>query len=247
MARTVKDAAYLLQAIAGVDPYDNYTLAIPNNGTLPDYVSAACNSSAFEGARIGIATNLINFFVDNTSVVEVAAFYDAVEIIRGAGATIVEANFTALNEWARSKNETIVLEADFIVNLYQYLSVLTVNPYNITDLYAERNFTQNFPLEDYPDRNTAIWDEALALGYNNTDIRAWEAFQADLYLGGEGGIIGALERNNLDAVILPTSFSSSFPAIAQSPIVTVPLGFYPANQTVQRTNRGLVDTGPNVP
>lgn len=114
-------------------------------------------------------------------------------------------------------------------------------------MYALRNFTQNFPLEEYPDRDTGVWDGALELGYNNTDIRAWEAVQTDLYLGGEGGILGALERDNLDAVILPTSFSSSFPAIARSPIVTVPLGFYPRNQTVQKTPRGLVDTGPNVP
>ncbi|KAI9781341.1 MAG: hypothetical protein M1816_002409 [Peltula sp. TS41687] len=253
MARTVKDAAYVLQAMAGVDPYDNYTLAIPNNGTLPDYVGA-CNFSAFSGARIGVATNLIEGFADNTTVVEVAAFYDAVKIIRNAGATVVESNFTYLDQWISTlterptnDNESIVLQSDFITNLYQYLSELTVNPNNITDLASERTFTQNFPLEDYPDRNTASWDLALELGYNNTDIRAWEAFQADLYIGGEGGIIGALERNNLDAVIVPTSFSSNFPAMAQSPIVTVPLGFYPANQTVVKTERGLVDTGPNVP
>ena len=33
MARTVKDAAYVLQAIAGLSPYDNYTSAIP----FPNY------------------------------------------------------------------------------------------------------------------------------------------------------------------------------------------------------------------
>lgn len=56
MARTVKDAAYLLQAIAGADSHDNYTSAIPNNGTIPDYL-AACDYSAFSGARIGVAWN----------------------------------------------------------------------------------------------------------------------------------------------------------------------------------------------
>ena len=47
MARTVRDAAYLLKAIAGSDPRDNYTLARPfANSSTPDYV-AACNFSAF--------------------------------------------------------------------------------------------------------------------------------------------------------------------------------------------------------
>ena len=47
MARTVKDAAYVLQAIAGKDPLDNYTLAEPFD-TPPDYV-AACNFSSLKG------------------------------------------------------------------------------------------------------------------------------------------------------------------------------------------------------
>lgn len=247
MARTVRDAAYILQAIAGVDPYDNYTSAIPNNGSLPDYV-AACNFSALEGARIGVAENLIEFSTDNVSIIEVNAFYSAVNLIKAAGATVVTSNFTALEEWANSTAENEVLNADFIVDLANYLAELTVNPRNITNLRQERAFTQSFPLEDYPDRDTAQWDDALdTQKWNNTDPRFWAAYQKDLFLGGEGGILGALERDNLDAVIVPTSFSSSFPAIVGSPIVTVPLGFYPANSSVVTTRRGLVDTGPNVP
>ncbi|KAF2103069.1 amidase [Rhizodiscina lignyota] len=247
MARTVKDAAYILQAIAGVDPFDNYTSAIPNNGTLPDYV-AACNFSALEGARIGVAENLIEFSTDNTSITEVIAFNAAVELIKKAGATVVTSNFTSLEEWANSTAETEVLNADFIVDLFNYLAELTFNPNNITTLAQERAFTRRFPLEDYPDRDTGVWDVALDVQkWNNTDPRFWAAYQKDLRLGGPGGVLGAIERDNLDAVIVPTSFSSSFPAIVGSPIVTVPLGFYPTNATVVTTSRGLVDTGPNVP
>lgn len=247
MARTVKDAAYILQSIAGYDPYDNYTSAIPNNGSLPDYVGA-CNFSAFSGARIGVAENLIELFTDNVSITEVNAFYQAVDLIKAAGATVMTSNFTALDEWANSTAETEVLNADFIVDLANYLAALTYNPRNITSLAQLRSFTHAFPLEDWPDRDTGVWDDALDVQkWNNTDPRFWAAYQKDLYLGGEGGILGAIERDNLDAVIVPTSFSSSFPAIVGSPIVTVPLGFYPANATVVKTSRGLVDTGPNVP
>ncbi|KAK3064904.1 hypothetical protein LTS18_002811 [Coniosporium uncinatum] len=86
MARTVKDAAsYILQVIAGVD---NYTFAISNNGTLADYISAL-NCSALDGARIGVAANLIEAFTDPVSATEIRAFDAAVSLIADAGATIV--------------------------------------------------------------------------------------------------------------------------------------------------------------
>jgi amidase len=249
MARTVKDAAYVLQAIAGVDPYDNYTSAIPNNGTHPDY-DAACNYSALLGARIGIARNVIALSADNTTGPQTDAFEDAIEVLRDAGATIVDnTNFTAAADFLNSTSETEVLNADFIVNLASYLAILVENPNNVTTLADVRNFTQDFPLEDYPDRDTAIWDAALdTQGYNNTDPRFWAAYQQDLYFGNEGGLLGALERDNLDAVILPTNFASSWAAIVGAPIVTVPLGFYPWNATVVPNRRGdLVALGPNIP
>ncbi|KAF2084470.1 amidase [Saccharata proteae CBS 121410] len=248
MARTVKDAAYILQAIAGLDPYDNYTSAIPNNGTLPDYV-AACNFSSLHGARIGIPANVIEAYnTDGSYATEVTAFNAAIPILKAAGATIVpQANFTAFTDYAASNNESLVLNADFLVNLASYLGLLTYNPNNITNLAQLRAFTQSFPKEDYPDRDTAVWDEALEQGWNNTDPRFWQAYQDDLYLGGEGGVLGALDRDNLDAVVLPTSFSPGPAAIIGSPVVTVPLGFYPKNSSVEMSSRGLVDTGPDVP
>ncbi|GAB7353674.1 hypothetical protein MBLNU459_g4080t1 [Dothideomycetes sp. NU459] len=247
MARTVKDAAYILQAIAGVDAHDNYTSAIPNNGSLPNYV-AACNYSAFSGARIGVARNVVEIWADYTDPPVIAAFETAISEIEKAGATIVDANFTAFEQWQTDNNETLVLNADFLVNLATYFSELTYNPYGITDLEEERAFTRNFTQEDYPDRDTGVWDGALNQTWNNTSPLFWPAYQANLYYGGEGGILGALERNNVDAVLLPTQLSPSIPALVGSPVVTVPMGFYPANWTVTyNARKTLVETGPNVP
>jgi amidase len=247
MTRTVKDAAYILQAIAGIDAADNYTSAIPNNGTIPDYVSA-CNFFAFSGARIGIPKNALALTVDPNGP-EYAAFKKAVLTMQAAGATVVDANFTAAAAFLASSAETQVLNADFIVNLASYLAQLTYNPNNVHSLADVRNFTQSFPLEDYPDRDTAIWDNALdTQKWNNTDPRFWAAYQQDLFYGGDGGLLGAISRNKLDAVILPTTVASSWAAVVGAPIVTVPLGFYPSNATVKLNQRGdLVDTGPNVP
>jgi len=247
MARTVKDAAIILQSIAGVDPYDNYTSAIPNNGSLPDYVSA-CKLSALSGARIGVARNVVDLFAGENFIPQVAAFERAITILKAAGATIIEANFTAAEEFFSSPAELQVLNADFIVNLASYLAQLIYNPNNVTTLGEVREFTQTFALEQYPDRNTAVWDVALdTQGWNNTDPRFWVAYQQDQYFGGEGGLLGAIEKNNLDAVILPTDFSSTFAAIVGAPVITVPLGFMPANTTVRKNARGLVTDGPNIP
>ena len=250
MARTVKDAAYLLQAIAGADPRDNYTSAIPNNGSIPDYV-AACDYSAFAGARIGVARNVLEIWRAYTDAPVLAAFETAIKQIEAAGATIVDANFTAFAQFNTDNNETLVLNADFLSNLATYLSELTYNPYGIENLSELNAFTHNFTAEMWPSRDTGEWDGregALTQGWNNTSPKFWPAYQANLYYGGEGGILGALERNNVSAVLLPTQLSPSIPALVGSPVVTVPMGFYPANTTVKMNSRGnLVATGPNVP
>ncbi|KAI1380409.1 amidase [Hypoxylon crocopeplum] len=245
MARTVKDAAIVLQAIAGVDPYDNYTSAIPNRGILPDYV-AACQLAALAGARIGIPRNAIVLAADKS---QFAAFEEAVGVLRTAGAVIVEnTNFTAAAEFLKSNAETQVLNADFPVNLASYLALLTKNPNNATSLADVRKFTQTFPLEDFPERNTDIWDDIIfKQGWNNTDPRFWAAYQRDLYYGGEGGLLGAIERYRLDAVVIPTDWTSPFAAVIGAPIVTVPLGYYPSNTPVKRNSWGLVTDGPNLP
>lgn len=246
MARTVKDAAYLLQAIAGSDPNDNYTSAIPNNGTLPDYVGA-CDYSAFAGKRIGVAWNVIDIWGPLDEPV-MTAFLDSIALIEKAGATIVSANFTGFEAFQNDNNETLVLNADFLVNLATYLSELSYNPNDVHDLNDIRAFTHNFTQEDWPDRDTAVWDEALTQGFNNTAPEFWAAYQANLYYGGEGGILGALSRNNVSAVLLPTQLSPSIPALVGSPVVTVPMGFYPADWNVTyNARKTLVETGPKVP
>lgn len=255
MARTVKDAAYILSAIAGEDPYDNYTSAIPfKNGTLPDYVKA-CKIGSLSGARIGVARNLMDasFGTDTianaSSRADLTAFQAALDVLRDAGATVVEgANFTAVEQWFNdSSTETIGLDADFIVNLVSYLDELTENPNDITDLVTETAFTHSFPAEDWPDRDTAIWDGALARGFNNTSPQFWAAHLNNLAVGGPGGILGALERDDLDAVISLTSVSSSFPALVGSPIISVPLGFFPNGTTVVPSSRELIATAPGIP
>jgi amidase len=249
MARSVSDAAYVLSIIAGKDENDNYTSAQPWD-TPPDYTKAL-NFSGLRGARIGIPSNALSPSKYNQPILD--SFEDAIAVMKRAGAIIVEnANFSAYNEFVVDSNDTfgkgsIVLGADFVSDVANYFSELTFNPNNVKALEDLSNFTHNFVLEDYPQRDTFVWDTALSLGYNNTDPRFWEAYQYTSYLGGEGGVTGALKANNLDALILPTDYAYPIPAFAGLPIVTVPLGFYPSNFTAVRSQWDLVEVGPNIP
>ncbi|KAI4226264.1 MAG: hypothetical protein L6R36_003305 [Xanthoria steineri] len=248
MARTVRDAAYLLQAIAGKDSDDNYTLAQPFE-SLPDYVGA-CNYSSLRGKRIGVPRNVITPGEGDGPVL--AAFDTAIQIIRRAGATVVDnVNITdfALDRYLNSNASLIVLEADFISDLpLKYLSKLVTNPNSIQSLLDVRNFTQTFPPEEYPDRDTAVWDGAVDLGFNNTSPQFWATYQENLEIAGRQGLLGVLANYSLDALILPTHYSPGLPALVGTPVVTVPMGQSPANTTVTYNERGtLVEMAPGIP
>ncbi|KAH3062593.1 hypothetical protein KXW16_009231 [Aspergillus fumigatus] len=247
MARTVKDAAIILQAIAGPDKNDNYTLASPFGSHLPNYV-AACTLSGLKGKRIGIPRNVINT-LDASSEPIVSAFEAAVSVISKAGATIVEdADFTGYDEYLNTSITQAVVAADFISDIASYLSKLKTNPNNLHNLEDIRRFTQQSPLEDYPSRDTGIWDLALASGINNTSPEFWPMHLRSLYYGEEGGLKGALSRHKLDAVILPTALAPDIPAIIGAPAITVPLGSFPAGTPIEYNKRGnLVEKAPGIP
>lgn len=247
MARTVKDAAYILSAIAGRDQYDNWTLAQPFEEP-PDYVKA-CNMFGLMGARIGIPRNGIEYFLDSTSDPVLAAFTDALDILRGAEATVVDhANFPVFDFPSFSRSSSIVLDVDFVAGLSNYFSLLETNPQNIYSLKDVADFSRAEPHEEFPGRDTYVWDRQLTRNITNTSPEAWSAYQANLFMGGEQGVLGALDAHNLDALIMPTFASFHLPAIAGLPVITVPLGSYPENTPITMNPKGnLISVAPNIP
>lgn len=82
----------------------------------------------------------------------------------------------------------------------------------------------------------------------NVSPQACAAYQADLFLGDEGGVLDALMTYNLDALIMRSFASLLLPGLAGLPVITVPLGSYPQNASIMKTKRGdLISTGPNIP
>ncbi|KAG6025179.1 hypothetical protein E4U41_001593 [Claviceps citrina] len=249
MARTVKDAAHLLAAIAGRDKKDNYTSAIPfKGGKLPDYV-AACKEDGLKGKRLGLPREVSVSDANAAANPVLKAFNAALKTLESAGAVIVRdvdmPGIKAIN----GPEYEVVLDSDFILNIRKhYLDLLRTNPARVKNLRQIRQFTRSTPEEQYPARDTKVWDGALALGLDNTSPEFWGNYSRQIYNAGPRGILGALKNHTLDAVVLPADFMNSAPAIVGSPIITVPLGRQPDGTEVTRNPFGNLNaTAPNLP
>jgi amidase len=252
MTRTVKDAAYWLEAISGIDPADNYTSAIPDTVDMR-YVSA-CRISGLAGARIGIPRNLMAPTAESSDQDILDAFDEAIATIQDAGAEVVDyINMPAYDEFVANGRQAFygVLCADFVSGIADYLSKLEKNPQAIHSQADIREFTHKYPLEDYPSKDTTSWDLCLEAGINNTSPAFWPLHQQNQRLfNGDGGFLRTLQRHNLDAFVLPTNFASEVPFLVGSPVITVPLGFYKPGTDITLSPLGdanLVLSGPGIP
>ncbi|HLF71167.1 MAG TPA: amidase [Dehalococcoidia bacterium] len=95
MARTARDCALILSAIAGFDPQDPTTVDLP----VPDY-AAALDGSA-RGLRVGVARNF--FFDEGACEPEIrASVHAAADVLRDLGATVSEVEVPGPLEYAAS-------------------------------------------------------------------------------------------------------------------------------------------------
>ncbi|MBE90202.1 MAG: Asp-tRNA(Asn)/Glu-tRNA(Gln) amidotransferase GatCAB subunit A [Rhodospirillaceae bacterium] len=101
---TVEDAAIMLQIIAGHDPLDPCTV----QRCVPDYTAALRED--LKGMRIGI----VRHFYEKDSpadAVTVAAMEDAVKVLQGLGATLVDVVLPPLADYQAATRIIIVSEA----------------------------------------------------------------------------------------------------------------------------------------
>ena len=257
MARTVTDAAYILSAMVSQDPFDNYTLAQPFSGT-PDY-TAALNSSALHGARIGVPWNAVTDITEEGNFkLKLSIFKDTLSVFEDAGAKLIQnTNFTFANvskelyaDWLLS-NGSQVLTIDFYDSIALYLDNLAVKPAGINTFADLLYCLKTDPRERYPEINAVTWDRALEMhGRNLTSAseETWLAYENGVQLGTQATIIGALDGYELDALILPTFTAYFYAAAAGLPVVTVPLGILGDDaEVVWSRNNDTVLSGPGTP
>ncbi|OAA49192.1 glutamyl-tRNA(Gln) amidotransferase subunit A [Beauveria brongniartii RCEF 3172] len=244
MARTVKDAAYLLQAIAGFDSKDNYTEAAPNPPA--DYV-AACNKHALKGKRLGVPKDYQSMYPYLSADASFEAFESTLQLLREAGAHVMEdVEMPGVELMKETGRLEVIGGADFLTDLPKYLKELKTNPNEIHTLSDVRAFTDQSSVES--DKfDFMMFNMILKRNINNTMPIWWEYYNEQFYQGNDLGLIGAIRNNSLDAIILPPPIATGI-AVQGAPMISVPLGHTNQDTPYHRNKVDtLNDMGPNRP
>ncbi len=128
MARTVKDAAILLGALAGIDPDDAVTKQ--SEGKAQKDYTQFLDANGLKGKRIGIEKS---FLEGHEGVV--ALYKNAIELLKKQGAEIVEVELMkAIND--AGSGEFAVLQYEFKDGLNRYLSTANAKVRSLADVIA---------------------------------------------------------------------------------------------------------------
>jgi len=231
MARTVTDAAILLGTLTGVDGDDAATLTLHGQGGL-DY-TAFLDPKGLTGARIGVVRKLFGFH-DGVDLL----MNDAIEEIKRQGATVVDpADISTLDQMGDAEEE--VLLSEFKADLNAYLAKLgEAAPVHTLEDIIEFN-QQHHELE-MPFFGQDLFVKAQAKGslYRKEYLDALAKCRT---LTRAKGIDAVMDQYKLDALLAPTGApawltdyidgdhdlggSSTPPAVAGYPHITVPMGF----------------------
>ncbi len=231
MARTVRDAALLLGALAGVDPRDKAT-ADSKEKSATDY-TRFLDAKGLQGARIGVARNYFGFHdaVD-------AVMAEALEAIKRQGATLIDpAEIPNMDKV--SEHENTVLFYDLKADLNAYLAGLgphaPVKSLKEVIAFNEQNKQKEMP---YFGQNSFLKAESKG---PLTEKEYLEALEKCRRLTRTEGIDAVMDKHKLDALVAPSdgpawltdlvdgdhslASSTTAAAVAGYPSITVPAGF----------------------
>lgn len=231
MTLSVRDAALILNAIAGSDANDPATIDADQK-RVADYTSGL-DKQGLKGKRLGIVQNLSAGYDKAT----LALFRQSIETLKAQGAVVVEnLEFPHLREL--DKVELPVLLYDFKADLNQYLSSApaAVKPRSLAEIMQ---FNKAHAKQVMPYFGQEIMQMAQAKGPLSDKVYLDAASKAKRLAGPEG-IDALMKQHQLDALIAPTTgpawninykkgdiiagSSSSPAAIAGYPHLTVPMG-----------------------
>lgn len=230
MARTVTDAAILLNAMLGVDTNDAITGQVENQ-VSNDYTVYLQNDGLM-GKRIGVVRQLFN---DNPLLNELME--NQLNLLREGGATLVDVEFNSLPELANSEFEVLLYE--FKNDINQYLQQ-RAGEYQSLEQLIEYN-RNNADLE-MPFFGQELFEMAQAKG-DLLDEEYLTALQISKELAQAEGIDALINEHQLDAFVAPSNDaaslidlvngdsasrnipSSRLAAVAGYPSITVPAGF----------------------
>ena len=232
MARTVRDAAIILNALSGIDTRDATTTANRSRGQI-DY-TRFLDPNGLRGARIGVARAKLFGYSDVTD----KLVSDAIDAMKANGAVIVDpANIETAGKFDDSELDVLLheLKADlnaYLAGLGPKAPVRTLQ--NIID------FNENHRAQEMPWFGQELFIQAQAKG-PLTDKKYRDALAKDQRMSRTDGIDATMKKYKLDAIVAPTggpawvtdlvngdhfSGASSTPAaVAGYPNINVPAGY----------------------
>lgn len=190
LARSVTDAAIVMQAIAGVDPADLATLACLEH-PAPNY-AAALQQNGLKGARIGVLRQLCGGDPEDQPALDLVN--SAIAALRAQGAVVVDPVTAEGDLWQRVRDVSGGDGGDSRVGLEAYFATRgRAFPFKtLGDLLASDGILGR--LRERYERDLAAPDPAASLAYraNYAARIALRAF-----------VTGLMEREHLDAVVYP--------------------------------------------
>ncbi len=212
MARTVADAAILLGAMAGRDKNDAITADAAKNAAK-DYTKFL-DADGLRGARLGVAMQ----FTTRPELKEY--FQPFVDRLKEAGAVVINISFAP--DYSKIAAErTDVLLYEFKADLNKYLATRGAKYKTLEDLIK-------FNEENKEKELTKFGQELFVQAQTKSDLsdRGYTDALAKIKRAArEDGIDAVMAKDNLDAIVSPTSGATwSIAAVAGYPYITVPLG-----------------------
>jgi amidase len=225
MARTVKDAAILLGALAGADAADDATIKSKPEKDYTKYL----NANGLKGKRLGLVK------IEHLPTATDKLLKAAIETLKRQGAEVIEVDLDTRLKPIGGSQFTVLLY-EFKDGLNRYLSKANTKVKTLADVIA---FNKQHEEKAMPFFKQETAEYAQTKGDLNSK-EYLEAVAKTTTLSRQG-IDGLLKENKLDALIAPTNgfavcidlingdydngFSFSGPAaMAGYPHITVPMG-----------------------
>ncbi|PYQ07074.1 MAG: amidase [Acidobacteria bacterium] len=230
MTRTVRDAAILLAAIAGVDPRD---AATADAGRAPKEYASFLDEAGLRGARIGVARKFFGFHAAVDRIME-----GALAEMKRRGAELVDpADIPHTGEYDESELTVLLYELKADLNAYLESLGPKAPVKTLADVIAFNEAHRN---EEMPYFGQDLFVKAQEKG-PLTDLAYVEARARNRRLAALEGIDAVMGKEKLDALVAPTGGPawmtdlvdgdhfggglSTPPAVAGYPHVTVPAGY----------------------
>lgn len=231
MARTVRDAAIMLGALAGIDGEDKATND-PARKSFSDYTQFL-DPKGLQGARIGVVRKYFGFHpgVD-------AVMGEALEALKKNAAVIVDpADIETIGKFDDTENTVLLYELKADMNAYLARRGPGAMVHTLKEIieYNVRNAKTEMP---YFNQETFLKAEAKG---PLTDKEYLDALEANHRLSRKEGIDAVMDKFKLDALVAPTDSpawvtdlvdgdhflggSSTASAVAGYPSITVPAGY----------------------